>query len=89
MISTKHVTLAVVAITSMTFSLSATAEDTAVVKRRAGVTAVDAPNTRVVVREATGDTRVRVRAANTKVDVATDSREVRIRVPYYSGDIRW
>jgi len=34
-------------------------------------------------------TRVKVRAPYTSVDVDTRNRHVRIRVPYYSGDIRW
>ncbi len=89
MISIKHVTLAVAAIATVALSMPATAEDTAVVKRRNGATSVDAPTTRVAVRESTGDTRVRVRAPSTNVDVDTDRREVRIRVPYFSGDIRW
>lgn len=60
-----------------------------VVRRGDGVTHVDAPTTRVRVDETTGDTRVKVRAPATRVDVDTDRRHVRIRVPFYSGDIRW
>jgi len=58
------------------------------VERRNGETIVDVPTTRV---ETSGDkkTRVRVRAPYTKVDVDTKRRLVRIRVPYYNGDIRW
>lgn len=75
--------LAAVAVTA----LPASARD--VVTRTDGRTHVDAPTTRVLVNERTGDTRVRVRAPHTRVDVDTQRREVRIRVPYYSGDIRW
>jgi len=58
------------------------------VERRNGETIVDVPTTRV---ETGGDrkTRVKVRAPYTKVDVDTKRRHVRIRVPYYNGDIRW
>ena len=69
------------------FAVSASARD--VVTRGDGVTHVDAPTTRVRVDEYTGDTRVKVRAPATRVDVDTERRHVRIRVPYYSGDIRW
>lgn len=89
MISTKHIALAVAAAVAVVGSLPVAADEKAVVSRQNGVTSVDAPNTRVAVRESTGDARVRVRAPETKVDVATDRREVRIRVPYFSGDIRW
>lgn len=58
------------------------------VEHRNGETIVDVPTTRV---ETGGDrkTRVKVRAPHTKVDVDTKRRHVRIRVPYYNGDIRW
>jgi hypothetical protein len=69
------------------FTVSASARD--VVTRENGVTRVDAPTTRIRVDEASGDARVKVRAPATKVDVGTERRHVRIRVPYYSGDIRW
>jgi hypothetical protein len=66
---------------------AAQASDT--VTREGGVTRVKAPTTRVAVRESDGATRVRVRATDSKVDVDTERRHVRIRVPGYSGDIRW
>jgi hypothetical protein len=58
------------------------------VERSNGETIVDVPTTRV---ETGGDkeTRVKVRAPYAKVDVNTKRRHVRIRVPYYNGDIRW
>ena len=53
-----------------------------------GKTTVDAPTTRVVTK--TGrKTTVRVNAPHTRVKVDTGARQVRVRVPYYSGDIRW
>jgi len=60
-----------------------------VVTRADGLTRVDAPTTRVRVDEVTGATRVKVRAPATRVNVDTERRHVRIRVPFYSGDIRW
>lgn len=60
-----------------------------VVTREDGITRVEAPTTRVRVDEVTGDTRVNVRAPGTHVDVDTERRHVRIRVPFYSGEIRW
>ncbi len=60
-----------------------------VVTREDGKTIVDAPTTKVVTRERDGATRVKVRAPATKVDVDTERGHVRIRVPGYSGDIRW
>ena len=68
-------------------ALPATAQD--VVTREDGITRVDAPTTRVRVDEVTGDTRVKVQAPATRVDVDTERRHVKIRVPFYSGDIRW
>lgn len=53
-----------------------------------GKTTVDAPTTRVVTK--TGRrTTVKVDAPRARVNVDTGARHVRIRVPYYSGDIRW
>jgi hypothetical protein len=59
------------------------------VVRENGVTDVKAPTTRVRVDEQTGSTRVKIRTHATRVNVDTDRRHVRIRVPYYSGDIYW
>lgn len=58
------------------------------VERRDDEIIVDVPTTHV---ETSGDkkTRVKVRAPYTKIDVDTKRRMVRIRVPYYNGDIRW
>ncbi|MEZ5843811.1 MAG: hypothetical protein R3D27_08765 [Hyphomicrobiaceae bacterium] len=67
---------------------SVTRPDSEVVTRHDGKTVVEAPTTRVETDEA-GRTKVRVRAPHTAVDVDTERRRVRIRVPYYSGDIRW
>lgn len=53
-----------------------------------GKTTVEAPTTRVVTK--TGKkTTVKVAAPHSRVNVDTGARHVRIRVPYYSGDIRW
>ncbi len=68
-------------------ALPAVARD--VVTRTGGKTIVDAPTTRVTTVERTGETRVKVRAPYANVDVDTSRQQVRIRVPYYSGDIRW
>jgi hypothetical protein len=56
---------------------------------RSATADVEAPGTRVIVRERDGDAKVRVRAPHTRVDVDTVRGHVRVRVPYYSGDIRW
>lgn len=50
-----------------------------------GGVVVKAPGTRVKTKR--GNTRVR--APYTGVDVDRDRREVRIRVPYFSGNIRY
>ena len=83
---TKIVT-ASAALVAAALALPAAAHD--VVTRGDGITRVDATTTRVRVDEVTGDTRVKVRAPATRVNVDTDRRHVRIRVPFYSGDIRW
>ena len=49
---------------------------------------VEAPAARVAV-QGSRNTRVRVRAPHTGVDVDTRRRRVRIDVPYYHGTIRW
>jgi hypothetical protein len=59
------------------------------VKREDGKTVVEAPTTHVTADERTGATQVKVRAPSTSVDVDTERGHVRIRVPYFSGDIRW
>lgn len=59
------------------------------VVRESDRTTVKAPSTMVEADERTGETRVEVRATDTKVDVDTQHREVRIRVPFFNGDIRW
>jgi hypothetical protein len=74
--------------TALLITLAAPAISGDYVEHRNGETIVDVPTTRVE----TGDdrkTRVKVRAPHTKVDVDTKRRHVRIRVPYYNGDIRW
>jgi len=73
---------------ALTITLATPALTGDYVERRNGKTIVDVPTTRV---ETGGDkkTRVKVRAPYTKVDVDTKRRHVRIRVPYYNGDIRW
>jgi len=74
--------------TALLITLAAPAISGDYVEHRNGETIVDVPTTRV---ETGGDrkTRVKVRAPHTKVDVDTTRRHVRIRVPYYNGDIRW
>jgi hypothetical protein len=74
--------------TALLITLAAPAISGDYVEHRNGETIVDVPTTRV---ETGGDrkTRVKVRAPHTKVDVDTKRRHVRIRVPYYNGDIRW
>jgi hypothetical protein len=74
--------------TALLITLAAPAISGDYVEHRNGETIVDVPMTRV---ETGGDrkTRVKVRAPHTKVDVDTKRRHVRIRVPYYNGDIRW
>ncbi len=76
------------AATALIITLAAPAIADDYVEHRNGETIVDVPTTRV---ETGGDrkTRVKVRAPHTKVDVDTKRRHVRIRVPYYNGDIRW
>jgi len=76
------------AATALTITLATPALTGDYVEHRNGKTIVDVPTTRV---ETGGDqkTRVKVRAPYTKVDVDTKRRHVRIRVPYYNGDIRW
>ena len=49
-------------------------------------TVVRAPRTRVEVER---DGSTRVRAPHTRVEVDRRRRTVRIRVPYFSGDIRY
>jgi hypothetical protein len=52
-----------------------------------GNTVVIAPTTRI---DSSADrTTVRVAAPFTRVKVDTAARHVRIRVPYFNGDIRW
>ena len=76
------------ATTALTITLATPALTGDYVEHRNGKTVVDVPTTRV---ETSGHqkTRVKVRAPHTKVDVDTKRRHVRIRVPYYNGDIRW
>ena len=68
---------------------AATAMAADFVTRKDDKTVVQAPTTNVTVDEHTGATRVKVRASETRVDVDTDRGHVRIRVPYFNGDIRW
>ena len=74
--------------TTLMITLAAPAISGDYVEHRNDETVVDVPTTHV---ETDGDrkTRVKVRAPYTKVDVDTKRRHVRIRVPYYNGDIRW
>ncbi len=59
------------------------------VTREAGKTTVNAPRTKVVTKRDGNRTKVDVRAPYTGVNVDTARRHVRIRVPYYSGDVYW
>jgi hypothetical protein len=74
--------------TTLMITLAAPAISGDYVEHRNDKTIVDVPTTHV---ETDGDrrTRVKVREPYTKVDVDTKRRHVRIRVPYYNGDIRW
>lgn len=54
-----------------------------------GTVRVDAPTTHVVTQERSGATRVHVDAPRTRVAVDTARGSVKIRVPGFSGDIRW
>jgi hypothetical protein len=87
MVRTRRLTITFT-ITALAITLATPALTGDYVEHRNGETIVDVPTTRV---ETGGDkkTRVKVRAPYTKVDVDTKRRHVRIRVPYYNGDIRW
>ena len=87
MVRTRRLTITFT-ITALAITLAKPALTGDYVEHRNGETIVDVPTTRV---ETGGDkkTRVKVRAPYTKVDVDTKRRHVRIRVPYYNGDIRW
>ena len=87
MVRTRRLTITFT-ITALAMTLATPALTGDYVEHRNGETIVDVPTTRV---ETGGDkkTRVKVRAPYTKVDVDTKRRHVRIRVPYYNGDIRW
>ena len=87
MVRTRRLTITFT-ITALAITLATPALTGDYVEHRNGETIVDVPTTRV---ETGGDkkTRVKVRAPYTKVDVDTNRRRVRIRVPYYNGDIRW
>ncbi len=62
------------------------AEDDADLKTESIITTKPARRNK---RHVNRNTRVKVRAPYARVDVDTNRRRVRIRVPYYSGDIRW
>ena len=66
---------------------SAQAAKTSVDTNRDGRTSVTAPGTRVTV--VPKRTKVQVAAPYTNVKVDTAAGHVRIRVPYFSGDIFW
>ncbi|MEQ1731935.1 MAG: hypothetical protein ABL982_26475 [Vicinamibacterales bacterium] len=78
----------VAAVAGFAAATYAIAQDAKVTTTPDGRTHVEAPTTRV---DAGGDrgTQVKVRATDTKIDVDTDRGHVRIRVPYFNGDIRW
>ncbi len=79
--------LGVLAATGLALAVAASAADPTSVKSENGRTAVKAPYTRV---DTTPDrTKVRVNAPNADVRVDTEAGQVRIRVPYFSGNIRW
>ena len=77
--------LAILAVATAT---AAEAAKSTVETTRDGRTYVAAPGTRVAVLP-TKRTKVRVEAPYTRVKVDTAAGHVRIRVPYYSGDIFW
>lgn len=77
----------VVATASLGSAAPAFAAGSTSVKTENGWTKVKAPYTRVDITAQR--TKVRVNAPHANVSVETGAGHVRIRVPYYSGDIRW
>jgi hypothetical protein len=79
---------AIAAVTAATtVSAAHAAKTTTVDTRHDGRTLVSAPGTRVAVLSKR--TKVHVDAPYTTVRVNTATNHVRIRVPYFNGDIRW
>lgn len=78
--------LATAAVASGPADVSAKAPETSVTSTD-GKTIVKAPTTKV--ETSAEGTKVRVVAPHTNVKVDTEARIVRIRVPGYSGDIKW
>ncbi len=76
-----------VALATVATITAAHAAKTTVDTHRDGRTFVAAPGTRVAVQPKR--TKVHVEAPYSSVRVNTATNHVRIRVPYYSGDIRW
>lgn len=79
--------LASLAATLILAASPALADKGSAAKSRDGNTLVEAPHTRVETKS--NPTRVDVAAPYTKVQVDKAERVVRIRVPYFSGDIRY
>jgi hypothetical protein len=77
---------AVAAVTSLA-GLAPVSAKTSVDTSRDGRTVVTAPGTRVAV--VPKRTKVRVEAPFSDIKVDTAARHVRIRVPFYNGDITW
>ncbi len=79
--------MAAVLVIAAASTSAALAAKTHVDTGRDGRTIVTAPGTRVAVLPKR--TAVRVEAPYTSVRVNTEAGRVRIRVPYYNGDISW
>jgi hypothetical protein len=79
--------LAIATLATVTTLGTAHASKTTVDTRRDGRTSVAAPGTKVTV--VPKRTKVQVAAPYSTVMVDTAAAHVRIRVPYFNGDIRW
>lgn len=72
---------------AMSFASGTVSATTTVQTKPDGGTIVSAPGTRVAVQPKR--TTVQVGAPDTSVKVDTAARSVKIRVPFYNGDITW
>ncbi len=79
--------IAGLAIATSLASVTTVSATTTVDTKRDGNTFVSAPGTRVAVQPKR--TKVQVAAPSTTVKVDTAARSVKIRVPFYNGDITW
>ncbi|HRK19928.1 MAG TPA: hypothetical protein PK970_13300 [Hyphomicrobiaceae bacterium] len=79
--------LASAAVASLTAASFAIAESDTNVTVKGGKADVTAPYT--TVDSTPARTKVKVDAPHTNVKVDTEARVVKIRVPFFNGDIRW